>query len=224
MDDDPQQLHSDLITDCVEVLSPLSIATSSLDRSIVLYDLKRKEVLRRFTKKHVTGVCHLRYMKDFGGMIISTGFEIFANLWAPQNLFGNAHIGKLQGHRTPIVGLDIIPGRPFVYTIDETNEMIIWDVRSIQSLQTVPPPGKKEKLGHGIIAIAHDQVWVYGYRFITYKAQESWQDDVNEVVEKMDTSLPVNAFHNTFFGTIFVQTAQDLKIYSCLDGQLMVLH
>jgi len=36
--------------------------------------------------------------------------------------------------------------------------------------------------------------------------------------------VAVNAFHNQFFSTICVQTPQDLKIYSCLDGQLMVMH
>lgn len=116
--EEPVQLHSDLITDCVEIINPFCIATSSLDRSIVLYDLKKKEVLRRFTRKHVTGVRCLRYMKDFGGMIISTGFEIYANVWGPQNLFGNAHLGRLRGHRKPIVGVDIIQGRPFVFTLD----------------------------------------------------------------------------------------------------------
>lgn len=101
-------------------------------------------------------------------MIISTGYEIFANIWGPQNLFGNAHLGSLRGHRTPIVSVDIIQGRPFVYTLDTTNELIIWDVRSIQALQTVPAPGNKEKLCHGLIAISPELVWIYGHRFITY--------------------------------------------------------
>ena len=82
-DNEPQQLHSDKITDCVEITSPLSVATCSLDHSIVLYDLKKKEVLRRLSQRHVTGVRHLRYLKDFGGILISTGFEIFANVWVP---------------------------------------------------------------------------------------------------------------------------------------------
>ena len=101
------QLHSDLITDCCEILNPFCIATCSLDRSIVLYDLKNREALRRFKRKHVTGVRELRYMQGYGGMIISTGFEIYANVWGPQNLFGNAHLGRLKGHRSPICAIDI---------------------------------------------------------------------------------------------------------------------
>ena len=105
---EPVQLHSDMLTDCIEITNPFCVATCSLDRTIVLYDLKNGEALRRFSKKHTTGVRHMRYMKDFGGMLISTGFEIFANVWGPQNLFGNAHLGRLKGHRNPIVAIDIV--------------------------------------------------------------------------------------------------------------------
>ena len=78
---DPVQLHSDLITDCAEILSPFCVATCSLDRTIVLYDLKNREALRRFDRKHVTGVRILRFMKNFVGMIISPGFQNYANDW-----------------------------------------------------------------------------------------------------------------------------------------------
>ena len=122
------------------MLKPFCIATCSLDRSIVLYDLKNREALRRFSRKHVTGIRQLRYMEEFGGYIISTGFEIFANVWGPQNLFGNAHLGRLKGHRSPIVAIDVVKARPFVFTMDKTNEVIIWDVRDFNPLQIIPAP------------------------------------------------------------------------------------
>ena len=49
-------------------------------------------------------------------------------------------------------------------------------------------------------------------------------DNSHDHDDLFDTRFPINAYHNTFYGQIFVQTAQDLKIYSCLDGQLMVMH
>ena len=141
---EPFQLHSDLITDCVEILNPFCIATCSLDRSIVLYDLKNREALRRFARKHVTGVRHMRYMKDFGGMIISAGFEIYANVWGPQNLFGNAHLGRLKGHKHPITALDVCQTRPFVFTLDNVNTTIVWDIRNFTPLQIITGPNTKE--------------------------------------------------------------------------------
>lgn len=192
---EPVQLHSDFITDCVEISNPLCIATCSLDRSIVLYDLKNKEALRRFSRKHVTGVRHLRYMEDFGGILISAGYEIFANVWGPQNLFGNAHLGRLKGHRCPIVAIDVLNSRPFVFSLDNSNELIIWDIRNYTPLQIIPAPSK-EKMCHGILAINASLLWVYGHRFITYDQQETFAEGSFEVAEVEDKSMAINAFHN----------------------------
>ena len=115
---EPLKLHSDLVSDLIEIDNPFAIVTGSLDRSIVMYDLKNGEVLKRFSRQHNTGVTHLKYVKNFGGLIVSTGFEVFANVWGPENLFGEAHIGKLKGHKYPILDIAVNDQRPFVYTID----------------------------------------------------------------------------------------------------------
>lgn len=159
---EPFQLHSDLITDCVEIKAPFCIATCSLDRTIVLYDLKNREALRRFSRKHVTGVRQLKYMTEFGGNVISTGFEIYANVWNPQNLFGNAHLGRLKGHKHPITALDVIQTRPFVFTLDSSNNLIVWDIRYLTALQIILGPTAKAQMCHGILAIRGDWLWVFG--------------------------------------------------------------
>ena len=105
---EPIHLHSDLVQDCLEIATPFSIATCSLDRSIVMYDLKNMEVLKRFSRKHDTGVTSLKYVRNFGGVLFSVGFEIFANVWGPENLFGEAHVGKLKGHKHPICAIDVM--------------------------------------------------------------------------------------------------------------------
>ena len=59
---DPIHLHSDNITNVVEIAAPMCIATASLDRTIVMYDLKNKEVLRRLENGHKTGIKKLCYI------------------------------------------------------------------------------------------------------------------------------------------------------------------
>ena len=116
-------------------------------------------------------------MKNFGGLIVSTGFEVFANVWGPENLFGEAHIGKLKGHKYPILGIDCNEERPFVFTIDQKNEIIIWDIRNLSLLQLIQAPGKNEKLCHGLINISNDVFWAFGTRFISYDKQENFDGD-----------------------------------------------
>ena len=55
------------MTDVVEITAPFCIATASLDRTIVMYDLKAREVLRRLNDGHVTGIKKLCYVPNFGG-------------------------------------------------------------------------------------------------------------------------------------------------------------
>ena len=137
----------------------------------------------------------MRYMKDFGGMLISTGFEIFANVWGPQNLFGNAHLGRLKGHRSPIVAIDIVQNRPFVFSMDNTNEIIIFDIRNFNPLQIIPAPNQKEKMSHGILAIHASLIWVYGHRFVTYDKRESIDDTEvdDKALELLDNRMAINA-------------------------------
>jgi len=53
--------HSDEITDCVEIKNPNCIATCSLDRTIVMYDINLGEILRIINENHSKGITHLRY-------------------------------------------------------------------------------------------------------------------------------------------------------------------
>lgn len=34
--------------------------------------------------------------------MISIGHEVFANVWAPESLVSDIHIGRLKGHKTSI--------------------------------------------------------------------------------------------------------------------------
>jgi len=94
--------HTDEITDCVEIMNPLCIATSSKDRTIAMFDLNAVDIsnetgakkqgllLRRFKGQHEKGILKLRYQggEDInqilsGSHMISISNEIFANVWAP---------------------------------------------------------------------------------------------------------------------------------------------
>ena len=61
-------------------------------------------------------------------------------------------------------------------------------------------------------------MWVYGLRFMVYDEQTVFAEADIDVPDAEHMKVAVNAAHNEFFSTIYVQTPQDLKIYSCLDG------
>lgn len=95
-------MHTDHITDCVEILNPLCIATCSRDKTIVLFDVEHREHLRTINEHHMTPIRLLRYRADQGTQMISISSDIEANVWAPESLVSDIHLGKLRGHKKQI--------------------------------------------------------------------------------------------------------------------------
>lgn len=63
------------------------------------------------------------------------GFEVFANVWGPEAMVADVHLGKLKGHSRPLIDTKFIGKTPFNATIDETGEIRIWDVKSLSCIQ-----------------------------------------------------------------------------------------
>ena len=54
-------IHTDDITDCVEIVNPQCIATCSLDKTIVMFDVEHRVALRTIKESHDKGIRCLRY-------------------------------------------------------------------------------------------------------------------------------------------------------------------
>ena len=115
--------------DICEIHNPFSIATCSLDKKIIIYNLLEKEVIRILEGDHSKGVKKMSYNPYFGGHLVSVGNEIFANVWGPESLISDILIGKLKGHTKPLLDTKFIGKTPFNVTIDEKNNIRIWDIR-----------------------------------------------------------------------------------------------
>lgn len=130
-------LHSDEITDCVEIREPRAICTCSMDRSIVMFDVNAGYVIRVIKLAHDNAIKKMSYIKDYGGYLISVSYDMCAKVWQPANIYGEALLGKLKGHNHPLVSVGNLPGKPFVITVDQENTIMIWDVRSLNRVQTI---------------------------------------------------------------------------------------
>lgn len=108
--------------DICEIDNPVCIATCSLDRTIIMYDLQARSVIRKIDDgDHITGIKRLVYNPYFGGHLISVGHEIYANVWGPESIISDILLGKLKGHSRPILDTKFIGKSPFNLTMDESN-------------------------------------------------------------------------------------------------------
>ena len=51
--------------------------------------------------------------------MISIGNETYANVWAPESLVSDVHVGTLRGHKKGIVDGAYLKMAPFFVTLDE---------------------------------------------------------------------------------------------------------
>ena len=98
-------LHSDAITDCLEIPDPKCICTCGMDRAIVMYDYQNKYVLRVIKNAHDNSIRKMTYISGFGGILVSVAYDMIPKVWSPSNLYGEALLGKLQGHKNPCVAV-----------------------------------------------------------------------------------------------------------------------
>lgn len=95
--------------------------------------------------------------------MISIGNELHANVFAPESLVSEIHIGKLVGHKKAIVDGQYLGKSPYFVTIDETNTLFFWDVTNFNPIQNFTYSGKMYP--EGLLVHSHDVFWAYGKRF-----------------------------------------------------------
>ena len=52
------------------------------------------------------------------GTLISSGSENYINIWNPNAMLSQAHVGKLIGHQSPVVDAQFISTTPFIASVD----------------------------------------------------------------------------------------------------------
>ena len=150
--------------DMCEVSQPPCIATCGMDSKIVLYSLAERYLVRIIEGEHSKGARRLSYCPLNGGYLISTGYEVYANVWCPEAVVGEILVGKLKGHSRPIIDNKFIGSSPFNVTIDESREIRIWDIRICSCLEVVK--SRIYTVPQGIISLSNHVFWVYGKKFI----------------------------------------------------------
>jgi WD40 repeat protein len=135
-----------------------------MDSKIVLYSLAERYLVRIIEGEHSKGARRLSYCPLNGGYLISTGYEVYANVWCPEAVVGQIMIGKLKGHSRPIIDTKFIGTSPFNVTIDESREIRIWDIRICTCMEVVK--SRIYTVPQGIISLSNHVFWVYGKKFI----------------------------------------------------------
>lgn len=131
--------HMKEITCVLDINAPKLIASSSLDGRIKLWEFYDKALINElkdpsFSNRGIKGLC---YSYEFGGLLLSYGFENYINVWCPEVSLSRPHVGKLEGHSSIVIHCKFLQGSPNAISIDEKSNIRVWDVRSLASIQVI---------------------------------------------------------------------------------------
>lgn len=126
------------ITFAGEIMLPKLMTTSSLDGSIKLWDLNDRILIIELRDDSTSkGIRGLTYSYEYGGNLLSYGFETHINVWCPEVSLTRSFIGKLEGHTSTVVCVKFVPKSPNCISTDEKCNIKVWDIRTLQSIQNI---------------------------------------------------------------------------------------
>ena len=133
----PTGLHQDKIREIA--FSPLGafIATSSDDRSVVIWDLKDTKTLQRITE-HRAPVLGMSFSPD-EELLVTAGSDGVAIVTEVQT---GTRVAVLVGHRGPVSNVDVHPLGELIVTTGTDSTIRLWDIEG-QQLQEL-------RLDHGV--------------------------------------------------------------------------
>lgn len=95
-----------------------------------------EEVAKQPTKKlegHKKAIREIAYSKQYK-ILVSVGFDFQVFVWNPYSF---KEIIKLDGHESPLVGVNCPAGLEYFVTCDTKGMIKVWDIRDYSCLQTL---------------------------------------------------------------------------------------
>ena len=119
-------VHTNILTDVVELPQYEMIATSSLDKRIVMWEVT-KRIARQIINVPFMSVQQIVYTPDFRSLFtINTTNEIQIYTFDNESCF---NVGVLDGHTSEVTAICALKGTSLLLSIDEFKFIKTWDIR-----------------------------------------------------------------------------------------------
>ena len=209
--------HSKEITDILEIEIPSLVCSCSLDGKIKLWDMMDQKLQTEYVDQNSRrGIRGLSYNHDFGGNLLSYGFDHYINVWCPEISLTRSFIGKLEGHASVIVSCRFIDDSPNIISIDENTNIRVWDIRIMGTIQVINSEYGTLLVNDIAIITKHDRFVLGGKRLQFYENHGSFKTDRHV----LDEIYPIQVDFNEYFNYFVVMSKVDIRYYNVLTGKL----
>ena len=206
--------HTDEIYDVIEIHKPFLILTACLDGVIRLININDKDYLKKW-HNHSLGVKHIIYNPhiDLNGLILSSGFEYFINIYCTDLSIEEAHKGRLEGHNAPVVSCEFLDSSYMCVSVDEDANVRIWDTKLRLCLQMITPNKKNVKVCGLLFMPKLNQFTVYGNKMMYYEPKFIEVDKKETHCTADNTVFPIKVDFNKYYQELYVTTTKDVRVY-----------
>lgn len=124
------------IIDLKEIPVMKLVAVGSLDRTITIWDLFKRNLI--FTIDLSQGGIHsLIYFYTYQ-VLVTAGYENCISIYEINPIYlDHDLIGKLIGHNSMVTAIQCIEKTPLLISADDNGIIKVWDIRSFKCIQTV---------------------------------------------------------------------------------------
>ena len=116
---------------------------------------------------------------------------------------------------------------PYVATIDWKCILKLWDIVSLICLQSVVTQDSvPDKLSVQLLCVNKNLLWTYSSHFRSFDNIKHASDHktLAHKLNKKQSQQPLQAGYNQFHNFVWVQNANQIKLFSLKDGELLTLH
>lgn len=207
--------HTQKIMDVVEILRPCSLASCSLDPFVILWNPTDGSKLGVINTGQVQGIRSMDYCVDYGGNLLTMGFERDIRIWNPESNLLKCYTGKLEGHARAVICCKFFKGKGICTSLDEEGSIRIWDIRQQICLQIISNDKLSIEVNKLVIIPRHEKFMLAGKRLMTFELIHNAAN-----YEKMYEIKPIMVEFNSYYMQFVVLTRFDLRIYDCVTGRL----
>ncbi|CAG9335338.1 unnamed protein product [Blepharisma stoltei] len=203
--------HAGKITGLIEFNGVL--ATSALDRNVVLWEMKNKASLCVITLPDVSAHT-LAYSFDFQ-YLVTAAYETTPLVWNLETMQDISIFGKLEGHVHTVSAMAVINGTPLAVTADDTGFIKVWDLRNLKCLQTL----NQERMEISkIIPAAGEQFFcAVGCRVYWFEYESFIQTNANGINNK--EIEPTALIYSRQDKELLLSTKSDLRVFDIYTGK-----
>lgn len=203
-----------IIQQAVEIRTLKLIVIGTSDKMISVFDpYKMKLTMSVLMAKG--GINDIKYFNTYQSQLIS-GYDNVVPIFSITPGHNDLNfVGKLKGHLSNVVAIEVIEDTPMVITADGTPVVRTWDIRRFQCQQSIPFPNRMA-LGKLVTLKSVNKLAIIGTRLTVIDFCATY-DKKNE---KKTISFPIFAEIDKNRSLIYLATVNEIRTIDMLSGRV----